>query len=467
MSRPRERVIRKAVAKPEIVVVQRLRNIRFRRVRTPLILPLSFLVAILLGSLLLSLPAASSTGDLTPIDVALFTATSSICVTGLVLVDTGTYWSPFGQAVILLLIQLGGLGFITASTSLLILAGRRVGLTERLLLGESQGVLSLNGIIRITKQIVLLTVVLEAAGALILFLCFTRDYSIGSALWMGIFHSISAFNNAGFDLMGNFSSLTGYSQNAVFLLTIIILVILGSISLSVLFTVINLRVYRQLPFNSKLVLSITLALTVGGTVGLSIMEAGNIATFAPLAPPFEVLNALFMSVTRTAGFSTVDVAKMSEGSQLLLVALMYVGGASGSAAGGIKVGTFGVIVAAVVSSVRGRKAVTAFGREIPMSDVARAMTIALLAMTLIFLSTLVLVMTESFPVFPLLFETTSAFGTVGLSTGLTPSLSLTGRILIIVLMYVGRLSPLAVAYVLARRIKPEPFKHPEAEVIIG
>ncbi|MCL5108764.1 MAG: TrkH family potassium uptake protein [Chloroflexi bacterium] len=418
--------------------------------------------------MLLSLPLANREGVPTPYIAAIFTATSAVCVTGLVVVDTYTYWSPFGQAVILGLIQVGGLGFMTASTFLFLLLGRRVTLTERLLLRASHGVSPLGGVINLTRQVVRVTLVIEGIGAAILAARLAVDYDLPRALWMGVFHSVSAFNNAGFDLFGEFRSLTIYNRDPIILLTIAFLIILGGISFTVLLNVSQQQRYRYLLLDTKLVLLGTGALLVVGTFGLLLFENGNPNTMGPLDLPAKALNAFFSAVTpRTAGYNSIDVGKMTEAGLFLTVALMYIGAAAGSTGGGIKVNTFAALAAVVLAGARGREKVTAFGNEIPPSEINRALTVALMALGLVFVVTMVLTLTEPFRLLQVLFEATSAFGTVGLSTGITPHLSLAGKLIIIGTMYIGRVGPLTMALALAQRTRPQHASFPPAQLKIG
>ncbi len=421
-----------------------------------------------MGSLLLTLPVANRGGTVTPYLVALFTSTSAVCVTGLVVVDTATYWSPFGQAVILALIQIGGLGFMTASTFLFTIMGRRVGLVDRMVLSAAQGSPTLGGAVRLARHVVVVTAIAEGIGALVLFLRFLWIYPLGTAAWMGLFHSVSAFNNAGLDIVGGFRSLTPFSDDPIIVLTIAALLIVGGLGYTVILNLRELRAYRHLALDTRLVLLITISLLVSGTLGILVLEYTNPATLGPMSLPLKVMNSFFMAATpRTAGFSTVDVGLMTQGSLLFIIGLMFIGGGAGSPAGGIKVGTFGVLTAAVWSAMQGRRSVAIFNRELPADAVGRALAVALLGLGIIFLGSVTLTTTERYPVFPLLFEVTSAFGTVGLSTGLTPDLSLVGESLTIVTMYVGRLGPLTTALALAQREKPETFKYPESHVRIG
>jgi trk system potassium uptake protein len=435
--------------------------------RTSLLLTAGFLAMILVGSILLTLPVANRFGVATPPLTALFTATSAVCVTGLVVVDTRDYWSPFGQAVILVLIQLGGLGFLTSSTILLMFIKRRLSLRERVWLKESQGVVPLGGVLALVRQVTVVTLSLQAAGAIVLSLRFAGEFPLDWALWIGLFHAVSAFNNAGFDLMGGFQSLTAYREDPVVVLTVATLVLFGAVSFVVLAEVATERNFRRLLMDTKLVLVTMGAILAIGTVSLLLIEFDNPDTLGPMGWPARLMNAFFMTTSRTSGFSTISVGTMMEGSLLLLIAMMYIGGSAGSLAGGIKVNTFAALTAAVLAAMRGRAEVTAFGRQIPNEQMSRALTVALIGLMVIFLLTLLLTFTEEFDFLRVLFEATSAFGIVGLSTGITPDLSSAGKLMLIVTMYLGRIGPLTLALALAQREQPSPYKFPEGRIRIG
>lgn len=352
-----------------------------------MILALGFLGTILAGSILLTLPIANRQGEITPYVTALFTATSAVCVTGLVVVDTLSYWSPFGQAVIAGLIQLGGLGFMTSSTILFLLIGHRLGLRERILLRESHGVSPMGGVLRLTRRVVLVTALIEGAGALLLFIRFRLDFPSDWAAWLAVFQSISAFNNAGSDLIGDFRSLTIYSRDPAVLLIFGLLFVLGGISFTVILDIWVIRNWRRLVLDTKLVLFTTGALLLAGTLGIVLLEHGNSATLGSMDAPSSLANALFSAATpRTAGFNSIDTGRMTQAGLLLTIALMYVGAASGSTGGGIKVNTFAVLTAAVWSSIRGKDRTVAFGRELPQDHINRALTVALLALGLVFVT---------------------------------------------------------------------------------
>lgn len=450
--RPGDRVIRRSVLKPESVSLAPPRP--RRRGRHPaLVLVYGFAGVILLGALLLMLPIASADGQAPRFVDALFTATTATCVTGLVVVDTGTHWSLFGHIVILALIQVGGLGFMTSSTLIFLLLGRRTTLWNRVVLGHSLGAETTGGVVRLVRHIAVMTLAIEGVGAVLLALRFARDMPLGQALWWGLFHSVSAFNNAGIDLMGDYRSLIGYRQDGWVLLTIGALIVVGGLGYTVLANAASCRAWRRLTLDTKLVLTTTAALLVAGTLGIAILEWSNPAGLAGLPWQDKVLNALFHSISpRTAGFTTLDLGHVREETLFFTIALMFIGGASASTAGGIKVQTFSVLMFAIVSAIRGTgEHVVAFGREIPHPQVYRALAVALLAIAAVFGVALLLTVTETARFIDLLFETVSAFGTVGLSTGVTPGLTAWGRVMLIGMMFMGRLGPLTLALALAAR----------------
>ncbi|MHB1132550.1 MAG: TrkH family potassium uptake protein [Chloroflexota bacterium] len=465
--RPRERVVRRVIVKPEETVV-RVSEPRRLRVREPIWLALSFAGMSFIGSLLLSLPMANNEGTWTPYVVALFTATSAVCVTGLVIVDTGAYWSPFGQVVILALIQIGGLGFMTASTFLFLLFGRRLSLAERVVLRASHGVTTLGDIIVLTRQAVIVTFLIEAVGTLILTVRFARDYQLPQALWYGLFHALSGFNQAGFSPFPGGRSLVPFNQDPVVVFTIATLIILGGLSFTVLLNVAVKRRYRYLLLDTKLVLWATSVLLVVGMVGILLFESANPQTLGPMAWPAKLMNAFFGAVTpRSGGLNTVETGLMTEGGLFLTIVLMFIGSAAGSTGGGIKVNTFAALGAAVLATVRGKQAVAAFGNEIPPIEINRALTVSFLALMLVATVTLLFSTTEQFDLLHLLFESTSAFGTCGLSTGVTPYLSLPAKIVMIGMMLVGRVGPLTVGLALAQRARAEHTKYPPTQLKIG
>ena len=427
-----------------------------------------FALLTVVGTILLMLPVSHANGEWTPILDAALSAVSAACVTGLVVVDTGTYWSAFGQAVIVVLVQLGGFGFMIFSTFLLRLAGRQISLRERLLLSESLGGGAFGSALGLARRILLFTVVVEGTGALVLTVAFLESQPLATALWWGVFHSITAFNNAGFDLTGGFRSMVPYQGSPTVLLALSVLVILGSISYSVMEDVIRRRRFQRLTLDSKLVLVTTLGLLIGGTLLLLFTERANGGTFAPMSAGAQLLNAFFQStMTRSAGFNSVDLAAMTDGGLLVLIGLMMIGGAAGSTAGGIKVQTLGILLSATASAIRGLPDVVAFERRVPIPDILRAIAVTVLAFTLVFLATFLLGLTSVQPFLRELFEAVSAFATAGMSTGLTVESSASGRLILMLLMFVGRLGPLTLAVALAERAHGSPLRWPSEAVRIG
>lgn len=448
---------------------------RLRRAPHPaLSLLVLFLVLITVGTVLLMLPAATADGSGTRFIDALFTATSAACVTGLVVVDTATHWSPFGQVVILALIQAGGFGIMAGSTLLLFLfVRRRTTLRDRVLVQESLGGLELGTVTMLLKRIAIFTIVSEGIGAVILGIAFTSGPEAGPpgdplGIWWGIFHAISAFNNAGFDLTGGFRSLVPFVDDWVVLLTIAVLLSLGGLGFAVVGDAIGRRRWSRMALETKLVLATTAALLVGGAALIGFTEWSNPITLGALPAEQRMLNAFFESATlRTAGFTALDTSAFAEATLFVVMALMFIGGASGSTAGGIKVNTFSVLLIAIVSTVRGQPSAMAFGRRIQHAVVYRALAVALLAIAFVFIIGLGLTLTTEATFVQTLFESVSAFGTVGATTGITPDLTDPARLITAFAMFVGRLGPLTLVLALAARTRPIPYRPAIESVRIG
>jgi trk system potassium uptake protein TrkH len=429
---------------------------RIRKPPSPaIVLLIGFSLLIVIGTVLLALPFASASGAGTDILVAAFTATSAVCVAGLVLVDTATHWSPFGQAVILALVQIGGFGFMTGSTLLLfLLAGRRVALRDRLLAQATTDTPTLGGVGPLIRRVAAFTLVVEAIGAVVLTLLFiARGEQPLHAGISGVFHSISAFNNAGFDLTGEFRSLTGYADDAPVLLAVAAIFILGALGFAIVGDIAAKRQWARLALETKVVVLTTAALLVGGAVLIGLFEWTNPRTLGGLQVHDRVVNAFFTSATRTAGFNSIPTEQMLEISLLILIPLMFIGGASGSTAGGIKVNTFSLLLIAIVSTARGLPSAIAFGRRIPHIVVYRAIAVALLSIAVVFVVGLGLELTAGGRLIDRAFEAVSALGTVGLSTGLTREVPDPARLLLIVAMFVGRLGPLTLVIALTSRAR--------------
>ncbi len=443
-----------------------------RRPRTQgestLILVYGFAGLIILGAILLMMPVSSRAGDFTSPVNALFTSASAVCVTGLVVVDTGTYWSSFGQGVILALVQLGGLGFMTSTTIFLLMFGRKIGLRERRLIGRSLGLERMGGLVKLVKRIAIFTVIVEAIGAAIFYVRFSMENPTETAVWKSVFQAVSAFNNAGFDIFANFRSMLDYQTDTLVVLTTAGLVILGGISFVVVADIGSARRFGRLALDSKIVLVTTAGLLILGTGVFLLTDYSNAGTLGPLSVPYKLLNAFFHSVTpRTAGFSTIDVGNMADYALFFTILLMFVGGAAGSTAGGIKVNTFGMLIATMVSSLRGKENAGAFGREFTSQQINRALSLVMLALGFITVVVFILTVTEDFKFLNILFEVFSAFGTVGLSTGITPDLSIAGKLIITATMFVGRLGPLILVLSLIQRQVPSKYRYPQDEVRIG
>ncbi len=448
---------------------------RMRRPPPPaLSLLILFLVLISVGTGLLMLPTATNDGTATRFIDALFTATSAACVTGLVVVDTATHWSPFGQVVILGLIQAGGFGIMAGSTLLLaILVGRRTTLRDRVVVQESLGGLQLGTVTSLVKRIAIFTLLAEAVGAVILSIAFMAGPEAGPTwhplgIWWGVFHSISAFNNAGFDLTGQFRSLSPFVDDWVVLLTVAVLLTLGGLGFAIVGDAVGRRRWARMALETKLVLAATAALLVGGAVLIGLTEWANPVTLGALPPEQRFLNAFFESATlRTAGFTALDTGAFLDATLFVVMALMFIGGASGSTAGGIKVNTFSVLLIAILSTVRGQPSAMAFGRRIQHAIVYRALAVALLSIAFVFVTGLGLTLTTDATFVQTLFEAVSAFGTVGASTGITPDLSDPARVITTVAMFIGRLGPLTLVLALAARARPIPYRPAVESVRIG
>jgi trk system potassium uptake protein TrkH len=433
-----------------------------------IIVILGFAAVIALGAALLTLPISSQSGHFTSPLTAIFTATSSVCVTGLVVVDTAGYWSTFGQAVILVMIQVGGLGFMTSATLLLLAIRRRIGLREKILARQALGLDSFGGLSGLIKRVALFSFVIEAFGALLLFLRFIHYMPAGHAAWQSLFHSVSAFNNAGFDITGRFASLIDYRTDGGIMLTIAVLVILGGISFIVLEDVGRKRRFARLTTDTKIVLTMTVFLLALGTVYYFLAEYSNPGTMGGLSVSNKLLVSFFQSVTpRTAGFTAVDVAHFTDASLFFTMLLMFVGGASGSTAGGVKINTIGILFFTAVSAIQGKEKPGAFGRSFVSMQIYRALALCVIYVALVSLVALAIWISEGFTFTQVIFEVFSAFGTVGLTTGITPALSAAGRIIIIGAMFIGRLGPLALASMLVEHQRKTSFTYPETFLRIG
>lgn len=432
----------------------------------PKVLLLGFATVILAGALLLCLPLATMSGRSAGFLTALFTATSAVCVTGLVVVDTGTHWSSWGQLIIMGLIQTGGLSFMTMASLIFLLMGKRIGLRERILIRESFNQIDVAGMVRLVRAVLIYAFSVEAVFALVLTVRWLPEFGWPRALWVGVFHVVSAFNNAGFDIMGDFRSMSAYVEDPVVSLSISSMFILGGIGFSV---VLNLWEWRErrLTTHSRLALLVTAWLIGLGTLLILLLEWSN--TLAPLSGTGKLLAAYFTGATpRTAGFNTLDTSALRPATQFFIIMLMFIGACPGSTGGGIKTTTFGLLTATVWSQGAGKEDVELLGRRIPAEQVHKALAVALLSVGLVVTVSLLLTLTESAEFLTILFETMSAFGTVGLSMGITPKLTALGRLLIIGTMYAGRLGPLTLVVALVQHRKGKTLvRYVEDRVLIG
>ncbi len=432
-------------------------------------LALLFLLLIALGTLLLKLPLAQAQGVSAPWMTALFTAVSAVCVTGLVVVDTGSYWSGWGQFVILLLFQLGGFGLMTAAALLGLMVNRSLRLRSRLLTLAETRSLALGDVGSIARVVMLVTVVCESALAAVLTLRLHLGHglSLPDALWSGVFHAISAFNNAGFALHGD--SLMRYAADAWVLLPVMLGIVIGGIGFPVMQDLRGrLRDPRHWSLHTKLTLAGSGVLLVLGTGALLVFEWANSATLGPMAWSDKLLSALFASVSaRTAGFNSVDTGALTQESLALHYLLMFIGGGSAGTAGGVKVTTAAILLLLVVAEVRGRPDSEAFGRRVCTAAQRQAITVLVLGSVMVVAGTLVLLRATDHPTDRVIFEVISAFGTVGLSTGITADLPAVGHLTLAVLMFVGRVGTITLATSLALGERRMGWRYPEEHPIVG
>ncbi len=430
------------------------------------IIILGFAGVILLGTLMLMLPISTTEGCVTPFNKALFTATSAVCVTGLVVQDTGSYWSTFGQAVILMLIQIGGLGVVTVAASFALMSGRKISLMQRSTMQDAISAPKVGGIVRLTLFILRGTFLIELIGALAMLPVFCRDYG-WHGIWLAVFHSVSAFCNAGFDILGTndnlYPSLVGYVQNPVINITIMLLIITGGIGFLTLDDICENKLhFHRYRMQSKVILVTTLALIVLPALFFFFVDFGTL----PLGERIQA--ALFQSVTpRTAGFNTVNLPGMSSASLAVMIFLMLIGGSPGSTAGGMKTTTLTVLLGNVVATFRQRDSVQFFGRRVDCDAVKTAATILMMYLVLFFSGGLFISVYENLPLSSCLYEAASAVGTVGLSLGITPHLHIPSQMVLIALMYLGRVGGLTLIYATVSSKKNGNGKLPQERITIG
>lgn len=429
-----------------------------------------FLGIILLGTLLLMLPVSSAGAKAADPLTALFTATSATCVTGLVVVDTYSGWSVFGKIILLALIQIGGLGFMTVGVFVAVLMKKNIGLKERGILQESMNTLQIGGIVRLVKKITIGTFIVEGIGAVLLSFRFIPRMGWIEGICNGIFHSISAFCNAGFDLMGKqeeYSSLVSYSGDFLVNITIMLLIIIGGIGFLVWDDLLKKKLrMKEYRLHTKIVLTVTAGLIFGGALLIYLFEKDNL--MADMGAGESVLASLFASVTaRTAGFNTIDVGGMSASSKLLTVVLMFIGGSPGSTAGGIKTTTFAVMLIFVWANLRNSHGSNIFGRRLEEEEIRKASIVVTINLLLAVTAAIMVCAIQSLPMEDVLLEVFSAIGTVGMSSGITRELNVVSRILVILLMYCGRIGSMTFALSFTERKKVAPVQLPAEKIIIG
>jgi len=444
------------------------------------VLVLGFMGLILVGSLLLTLPAASADGHAAPYLDSLFTATSAVCVTGLVVRDTATEWSTLGHFIIICMIQIGGLGFMTMATVILMVMGRKIRLRDRLIIQEALNEFSLKGLVALIQKIVILTFTIEFFGAAMLSTRFIPEFGFKKGLAYSFFHSISAFCNAGFDLMGSsfgpFSSFTSYTSDIVVNLTLIGLIVIGGLGFTVLLDIAREKGFHKLSLHSKVVLFITVILLTAGFLFFLFAEYSNPETLGQLDFGSKLLASLFQSVTtRTAGFNTISQDGLTTPSKLMTIILMFIGASPAGTGGGIKTTTFAVIILMIITVIQGKNEITLYGRKVNRATAYKALAISMIAFAIVIIFTMVLSIAEqgnecglsSFE--NIIFEATSAFATVGLSSGITPYISPVSRVFMIITMFIGRVGPLTMTLAFTNRARNTNVKYsfPEGKIMVG
>ena len=449
-----------------------------KELRPVQVILLGFLITIFAGSILLALPIATQSGQATPYIDALFTATTSVCVTGLIVETTMTYWSIFGQAVIILLVQIGGLGVITITTGMFFMLRKRITLGNRMLIQESMGLNTMTGLVPLVKKILIGTGIIEGIGAVLYATQYVPEFGIGYGIWAAIFNSISAFCNAGMDIVRD-DSLRSYVTNPVMNFTTMGLIILGGLGFVVWKDLWQgfkkivkdkvpvKRMIQQWRFQTKIVLSITSFLILFGTILIFLFEYHNPATMESLSLPQKIQASLFQSVTtRTAGFETVAQAALTDASSLVSMFLMIIGGSPTGTAGGVKTVTFAILVFCVLSVAKQEESITLFKRRVPQNLLSKALAIIVINLIVLMTSVLLLLVFDHGTFMDSCYERVSALATVGLTKGLTPNLTIAGKVIIIITMYLGRVGPISMAIGFSQKNKKKMVMYPEQDLIL-
>ncbi|WP_102716593.1 TrkH family potassium uptake protein [Paenibacillus castaneae] len=449
-----------------------IRNkLRFRP-SPPQVMAFGFILIIFLGAELLSRPISYTNDHAIPFIDALFMSASATCVTGLTVLSPGIHLSSFGQVVMILLVQIGGLGFMTMATLFALLFRKRISFRERLVLKESMNYGQTEGIVRLIRKVLLYALVIELTGAFLLSVYFMTEMPVSKAVYFGVFHSISFFNNAGFDLFAQFperaGSLIHYVEDPFINIVSMLLIFFGGIGFIVISEIVTFPKNRKFSLHSKVVLSVTGILTVFGAIVILMLEFSNPDTLEPLSASGKVLGSFFQSVTaRSAGLSTIDPSSLREVTQFFLILLMFIGAGPGSTGGGIRVTTFAILIGAMIAMIRGRDDVILFRFRIAKQQIHQAIMFTMIAFTIICTAAMALSITERGSFLAILFEATSAYCTVGMSAGLTDHITDIGKIILILLMFVGRLGPVTLAFALNTGSKKELYRFPEGKITIG
>lgn len=449
-----------------------------KELRPVQIILLGFLITIFAGSILLALPVATKSGQATPYIDALFTATTSVCVTGLIVETTMTHWSFFGQAVILLLVQIGGLGVVTITTGMFFALGKRITLGNRMLIQESMGLNTLTGLVSLVKKILIGTVIIEGVGAIFYATQFIPEFGVGYGIWAAVFNSISAFCNAGMDIVRD-DSLRSYVMNPVINFTTMGLIILGGLGFIVWkdlwqgFKKITKqkisikRTIQQLKFQTKIVLSITAFLILFGTALIFLFEFNNPETMKNLSIPGKIMASMFQAVTtRTAGFETVAQGALTDASSLVSMFMMIIGGSPAGTAGGVKTVTFAILIFCVISVAKQEESISLFKRRVPQNLLPKALAIIVINLIVLMTSVLLLLVFDHGSFMDSCYECVSALATVGLTKGMTPNLTIAGKVIIIITMYLGRVGPISMAIGFSQKNKKKMIMYPEQDLIL-
>ena len=425
-----------------------------------------FFIIILIGAFILNMSFSSAKGESIGFLDALFTSTSSVCVTGLIVADTGTYWSNFGKFVIMLLIQIGGLGFMTIATLGVIISGEKLSYSKKLLIQDSLSSEKTSDIIKFCKKIILVSLFIELVGAICLSIAFVPEFGFLKGVCYGIFHSVTAFCNAGFDIMGN--SLTAYFNNPIVNISIMLLIILGGLGFSTIFDINRKRAFKKFRLNTKIILITTAILIVIPTFLFFIFEMNNPKTLGNMNLGEKILASLFQVVSpRTAGYNTIELSQMYDSTKFLTIILMFIGGAPASTAGGLKTTTFALIIISVYCLFKQKSEIEIFGRTVPFKNLNKALVSLVIGFTLVITGTMIILSYSDFDFLTVLYEVTSAYATVGLTLGITTKLNAICKITLIILMFMGRVGSLTVLYSFIKTDSKKKYKYPKEEINIG